>query len=248
MDNKAKKYIFWAVILLLVAGLGIAYRAGYRIGAFGVGKLGTVEITLPLSNTTVFVDMSLRITTTKDNQTLDILLTPAMHQVIVSYPVHYPWTKKFVLGSGQKIILNPIIVDQNVSGEIITQKDFQYWTLKNQVTSDKLPTKDAPKVSADGITKIWIDDNIIFAKVGDRDITQVLAPEPIIKNVSFYADRSDAVLFSAGDSVFVIEVDNDSAHIQNIFPVYKGTNPFFIETDPHYIYVIDGATLMEVVL
>ncbi len=249
-----KKYIPWVIGVVVFLLLLLAYRVGYRFGTFGVGKLGTIEITLPLIQTDVFVDASAKLTTSKDAQTLDIPATPTNHQVIVSHLGYFPWTKKFSVSSGGKVVLAPIFVTQNATGVIITSRDSQYYILSKQISDSPLPTKDSPLVSSDKQKEIWVDANVIFIKdIGNTnnanpDTHQIIAPEPVVKNLSFYKDRSDAVLFAAGDSVYVVETDTDAAHVQNIFPIFKGTDPHFIETDPNFIYVLDGTGLMQVII
>jgi hypothetical protein len=53
-------------------------------------------------------------------------------------------------------------------------------------------------------------------------------------------------MFSVDNAVYAIDVDKEGT--QNFLPVYKGTSPSFIEATSSYIYVLDGDTLMQVVI
>jgi len=219
------------------------YSVGFRVGKFGVGRVGTVELTVPLVNTDVFVDKSQKITTDKDNQKISITLSPTTHQIIVSRAGYFPWTKKIDVQSLEVVTLSPIFVAQNSGGEYITVKDPQYYTIRNSITSSVLSTKESPKISGDKNVRIWVENNVIVAKVGE-EIRTVLAPEETITSLDFYKGRTDAVLFSAGEGVFVIETDPNKDRVQNIMPIFKGTNPRFVVNNNDSMYVLNGTSLM----
>ncbi len=69
--------------------------------------------------------------------------------------------------------------------------------------------------------------------------------EPI-KNVDFYKDRRDVILFSAGAAIYAIETDRQGT--QNFQPVYKGKNPYFYETADGSLYIKDGTAIFKAVL
>ena len=88
-------------------------------------------------------------------------------------------------------------------------------------------------------------ETTINTKIGDK-IINVIQPDTIVRNLSFYKDRSDVVMFSTLGSVFVIEIDEKGN--QNFMPVYRGQKPLFMKTDSSFIYVLDGEVLMQVVI
>ena len=90
-----------------------------------------------------------------------------------------------------------------------------------------------------------IEDNAIITKIGDM-IQTVIQPDTIIRNVDFYKDRSDSVLFSMNGSIYVIEIDKQGT--QNFIPVFAGKSPAFVKYDVNSIYVLDGDTLMQVAI
>ena len=76
MDNIAKEsffqkykvyiYIFCTTAVLIF--FFALYESGYRLtDDYTLGKVGRLEVALPLAGTSVFVDASQKITTTKDN-------------------------------------------------------------------------------------------------------------------------------------------------------------------------------------
>ena len=90
-----------------------------------------------------------------------------------------------------------------------------------------------------------MENNTITAKISDK-IYDVIKPETPIRNLYFYKNRIDSVIFSNGNSVYVIEISKEGT--QNFMPIYKGQNPSFVETDPNFIYVLDGENLMQVII
>ncbi len=249
-----KKYIKVSIILFSIVLVTILYGTGYRIGSFGIGKIGTVKALIPLINTNIFVDESEKITTTKDSELVHISLAPTTHQFIISRPGYFPWEKKVTVPSGGTVTLDPIFITQNTTGEIITMKDPQYLKIKQAIEKNMLPTKTSPIISYDKTTSLWIEDNTILVKV-NGEIHTVTTPPELVKALDFYTNRSDAVVFSSADSVFVVETNAldtlDTValeNIQNIFPLFKGTDPYFVASTSHSIYVLDGTTLMQIAI
>ncbi len=244
---KNKKFQIYGGIFILLAVVALSlYSYGYRFkNNLTLGKVGTLSITIPMPLTSIFIDESRKITTSKDNEVVNLTFSPTKHSVIVSRDGYFPWKKDFVIESGKTTTIYPILVSQNATGEIITKNDKDYWTIRNKVVTDVLPTKDNPGLSADGSVSIWVEDNAIMAKVGN-EIKKVIQPDTIIRNVYFYKDRSDAVMFSTLGSIFIIEIDDEGE--QNFLPVYRGQKPIFIKTDPNFIYVLDAENLMQVII
>ncbi len=245
MTDKVKKYIGIAILIILFAG-GTLYSLGYRFtDHYTLGRLGTISLVVPLQNTSVFIDASQKITTTKDNEEVKIRVSPKTHLVIVSRPGYFPWAKKVTVPSGKKVVLRPIFITQTTTGQIITVNDPEYYKIKKQVETHLLPTKEKPDISSSGDTKLWYENGTVLAET-KTGVKTVLTTDKEVRSVTFFKNRDDAVLVSVGESVFVVEVDSEDT--QNILPVYKGQNPMFIQTDPNYIYIVDGNNLMSVVI
>jgi hypothetical protein len=241
-----KSYIFLAVAGFILIIFIVLYSLGFRFaGGLKIGKVGKVSITAPLINTSVYVDKSTKLTTKKDNETLTLKLSPKKHSIIVSRESYYPWKKDFEVKSGSVTKIEPLYVSQNPSGSMIGTLDPEYWSIVNSIRGNKMPTTEKPKVSSDGKVSVWVNDGTIFAKTGDKEI-EVTNISTEVKNVDFYKNRSDAIIFSTTIGVYVIEIDATGG--QNFMPIYKGQNPYFIANDPNYIYVQDGNTLMQVII
>lgn len=254
MDNNAKTYLknnkrlyiaLTVVIFIILCG-GIGFRLGYRFESnFMIGKIGVVSMEIPFSQTNIFIDQSQKITTSKENENVKFSLSPGNHSVISSHNGYFPWKKDFSMPSGGNLTLSPIFISQNASGLIITKSDSEYWKIKNLIIKDSLPTKDLPRFSTDSFATTWMEDNAIFAKINGK-IYKVIQPDTVIKNLYFYKDRSDSVIFSTNNAIYMIEIDKTGT--QNFIPIYKGQNPYFIKGDSNYIYVLDGDTLMQVLI
>ncbi len=235
----------WSATLLIAIGSGVyLYSKGYRFkDNLTLGKNGKVSMTIQLADTAVFIDNSQKIKTTKENEKIDLTLSPRTHSVIVAKDGYFPWTKDFSIPSEGNLELHPILVSQNASGQIITDKDPEYFSLRNSIIKNLLPTRASPASSSDKKSSLWVEDNAIIVK-GEISAKKIIQPDTIVKNVAFYKDRNDAVMFSTTNTIYVIEADTNS--VQNFMPVYRGTDPEFIKTDSNFIYVLDGTTLMQV--
>ncbi len=244
--NNWRKHL-WEIISLLVFVIFITgYFLGYRFkDNFTIGKIGFVSIDIPLTQTSVFIDEREKAKTEKDGEDVKVSLSPREHSIIVSHPGYFPWTKKFRVQSSETTNLSPILIPTNASGQIITKEDPEYWSLWSKITYNKLPVKDSPQISEDKSAKIWVEENTIIHETGSTTIS-ILKPISDIKNISFYKNRSDGVIFSTSDSVYMIEADKTNT--QNFMPIYRGQSPAFIKTAPDFIYILDGETLMQVVI
>lgn len=114
------------------------------------------------------------------------------------------------------------------------------------------------KISIDGTTALFTEKNTIriawiseskpppsyFCEINQcqRDI-QVLVSNLPLSSVEFYKDRNDVIIFSAGSSIYGIDVDRNGT--QNFQPFYKGNNPIIYKADADTLYIEDGASLMR---
>jgi len=247
MTNYAKKhpYLLGAIIISIVAITGFIF--GYRIQPdLRIAKNGALEITLPLKNTIVYVDDKKLVTTEKENQTVTLPLSVNTHDIIIGREGYFPWMAQVITQSGKTTTLNPIFVTQNTTGQIITQKDPQYWTLWNQVRTTALPTETNPKVSGD--IHIWVKDNTIYMKENEV-VKKIITPKDAVRSLDFYKDRTDVIIFASDTGIYAMDaVENATDKVVNFFPLYKGAKPVFTKTENSFLYVLDGQNLMMVVL
>ncbi len=222
------------------------YGFGYRIAdGFKIGKVGQLAMVLPLQGTSIFIDRSEMIQTKKENEEVKIRLSPKNHSVIVARESYYPWKKDFRVPSSGVVSFSPLFVSQNPSGNIVTQNDPEYKKIISQINKNVHPTKNFPKKSMDGKTELWVEENNLKARNGGLEY-EIIKPEDKIRNADFYKERSDAVIFSAGRGVFVIEIDKENT--QNFMPLYMGEAPTFVKLDPNFLYILDVSSLMQVVI
>ncbi len=241
-----KSYIVLGILVFVLLVSILLYTSGYRITSnFKIGRVGKVSITAPLTNTWIFINNSKKITTSTENQTVELSLSPKMHTIIVARDSYYPWKKDLLVSSNSNTKLNPLFVSQNPSGNMIPDGDPEYWKIINLIKNNTAPTKANPKKSKSGDALVWAEDKRIIVKNEEKEI-EVITLLTEVKNVSFYKDRSDAIIFSTSLGVYVIETDKNGG--QNFMPIYKGQDPYFVQTDSNYIYVQDTAALMQVII
>ncbi len=245
LNNKRSYTTIIVIILILILGF-IGFKNGFRIkNNFTVGKIGTVVLKIPLPLTSIFIDETKKITTSKDNEEVTIPFSPRKHTIIISREGYFPWKKDFTVPSGETLELHPLFISQNATGEIITQNDPEYFNIRNKIIKDITPTAQNPKISFDKTTTLWLDDNAIIVQFGSTT-KKVIQPDTIIKNVDFYRNRSDVVIFSTTNSVYAIEVDSFGG--QNFMPIYRGQDPAFVKASENTMYVFDADNLMEVLI
>jgi hypothetical protein len=247
MTNYAKKhpYLLTTIIILILAS--ILLTLGFRVQPnLSVSKNGTVEIVLSFASTTVYVDTQKIATTEKENETITKSLSVKTHTVIVGKPGYLPWTKDVTIEPNTTVVLEPIFVTQNATGQIITKNDTDYWTLRNSIQKSVLPTEAAPKIS-DGVM-LWLSGNTVYIKEGDT-VKTIITPLDTIRSLDFYAHRNDVIIFASDSGIYALDAIEDAAkHKANFLPVYKGATPIFLKTDPSFIYVLDGENLLQVVI
>lgn len=242
-ENKSMyTYTFVAVLILVL--IVVVYKKGYRLTEnFMLGKAGTLSLQIAMPLTNIFIDENNKIVTKKDNEIVEVTLSPRNHTIIVSREGYFPWKKDIEMQSEGKINFSPVLVSSNPSGNIITKEDPEFWKIRNKIITDALPTKESPRLSKDGKAKLWIEDNGVMTEIEGKTYT-VIQPEPEVRNLYFYKDRRDVIIFSIKNAVYAIEVDKNGT--QNFLPIYKGSSPSFIEGDSSFIYVLDGEALMQV--
>lgn len=245
-DNVKNKKIYYQVAFAIGALVVLVSIFSYEItGGLSIGKTGQLALTIPIPETNIFIDQSKKIVTEKENEVLEISLSPKEHTIIVSHEDFYPWKKEIRISKDEKINLSPIFVYRNPSGNIITKNDPEYSKILNDIISNVTPQKNSPKKSLDGLVSVWAEDDKIMSKK-DGDIKEVVKFQTPIRNLDFYKDRNDVVMFSSGNGVYVIELNKEGT--QNFMPIYKGENPSFFTADKNYIFIQDFQNLMQVII
>ncbi len=247
MTNYAKKHPYFLTALIIGILIIIMLIAGFRLQPnLSVSKNGNLQVTFPLASTTLFVDNEKVTTGGVAGETVHKSLSVKTHSVIVSRAGYFPWAKDVTIEPNQTTTIKPIFVTQNPTGQIITKNDKDYWTLRNSVQVATLPTEAKPK-TLNGVS-LWVSDNTVYIKEGDTT-KSIITPLETIRSLDFYADRTDVIVFASDTSINALEAISDAANNKaNFFPVYAGTKPLFLKTDPSFLYVLDEETLLQVVI
>jgi hypothetical protein len=244
-NNKIYYFLGGFIVLILLTSI-VLYGLGYRVNKnFRIAKNGSISIVVPLPETTIYINESKKIITTEQNEVVNVSLSPNVHSLIISHEDFFPWIKEVKVLSNENTKVSPIFVYQNPSGNIITKNDPEYWKINSEIDKNFPPQKNNHKLSTDELVHIWIENNTIMAKK-DGEVVEVIKPEDPIRNLDFYKKRNDALIFSAGNGVYVIEINK--AGTQNFMPIYKGEKPEFVLQDENYIFIQDFQNLMQVII
>lgn len=247
MTNYAKKHPYFLSTFIIAIIILILLVLGFRLQPnLSISKNGNIEATFPYASTTLYIDNEKIDTVGNANETIRKSLSVKTHTIIVSKLGYFPWTKDVAIKPNETTIIKPIFVTQNTTGIIITKNDKDYWSIRNQVQSTKLPTEANPKIQ-NGIS-LWITDNTVYIKE-NNSVNNIITPLEVIRSLDFYADRTDVIVFATDTGVYALDAIPDAAKNKaNFFPVYKGTAPIFLKTDPSFLYVLDGENLLQVVI
>jgi len=115
------------------------------------------------------------------------------------------------------------------------------------------------KISADKSTALYTRDGTIYvAWISSTEpppryfcevnpcklVMPVMVSVESIKSVDFYKGLRNMILFSAGKTIYGIEVDREGT--QNFQPFSKGDDPYFFETSEGALYIKDGNSISRV--
>ncbi len=139
-------------------------------------------------------------------------------------------------------------VTTNKVGELSVKQSESDW-VKNNVPG--------AIISSDGKSALFVGNNTIYIAwlasstppdyFCDNEACQNRFPitysASAIKNVSFYKDKSNVVLFSAGGGIYGIEADRKG--VQNFQPILLGINPYFSVLSDGTIYIKDGENIFK---
>lgn len=135
------------------------------------------------------------------------------------------------------------------SGSFNPEDSFNAWLEVN------VPDR---KISSDKNTVLFTEHNTIYVGwVSETEppphyfceenpcklkLPVMVSTEPI-KSIDFYKGRGDVIIFTAGATIYAIEVDREGT--QNFQPLYKGTDPHFYENDKGVLYIKDGSSILS---
>lgn len=212
-----KRYgLLWVVILLLAALLG-GYTAGYRVGpGLSIVKAGTLVIPNLPANTSIYVDSKLR-SVVRDGGEYHTRLVPGTHAVIVDALNMTPWHEAVTLAADGATTVSPVLIATSPSGTIL--KGPERDAALAAIAGTKIPTELAPLRA--GCTDVYVSQNRLIGRLapgctpvpaylceaGECAATVLLEPVDTITSVVLYPERTDTLLFTVGDWIYVLDID-----------------------------------------
>ena len=247
MTNYAKKHPYFLGALIIGILVIILLISGFRLQPnMTVSKNGTLEVIFPLASTTLYVDNKKVDTAGTAGETVTTSLSVKTHSIIVARAGYLPWAKDVTIRPNESTVIKPIFVTQNATGQIITKNDKDYWSIRNQVQVAILPTEASPKIQDE--IMLWVSENTVYIKE-NNNVKTIITPIETIRSVDFYANRNDVIVFASDTGIYALEVIEDAVNNKaNFFPIYTGTSPIFLKTEPSFLYVLDGENLLQVVI
>lgn len=235
MSNKSKQYIFIGGVI--IALLLVIYN-------FTLNKKTEVIVKLPLDGSQIIINRENLII--PEEKEISLKLKEGQNEIIVTKEGYFPWTKTLDIKNEKEVLLKPFLISQSPSGQIITQNDSQYLEITQKIQNKNVPSKEAP-LKIDNVS-VWVseENEIVFKENNEEKI--IIKPLLEIRNVEFYKDRKDVLVFGTEDGVYAIDTYTENNQ-QNFMPIYKGQNPRFIQGESSdFIYVSDTNSLMIVMI
>lgn len=236
------------IALVVLVVLGAAILSISR----GPNSEGTLNLTVPIASSSIFINTQDVTTTTIPDQTLIRPLGTGNRSIIVSAQGYYPWQKSIVITKNATTSAHALEIPEHptlapLSGSAYAQAEA---AVTDQAAHNTV-------ISPSGDVTLHISGGTIAAQwngtaglpyffcttQGCAASTTVFASSLYhITNATFFPDRDDAIVFAIGKSVFVREID--ARPTQNTYPIYSGTAPK-VALINNSIIIKDGANIMS---
>jgi hypothetical protein len=279
-DKFTKVYlIIWGALLFVAFVALLFYQFGFRLAdGFEPVRVGSIELLSNEDGLQIILDNRDKRAPLEGGAYYIREISPGLHSLLVFKDGFWPWVKTFYVKSNSVESVFAFLFPVNgLETELVDRASAEYaaalLSIKGNVIPKVKPDSLLPedlkdgasymawlslnvqdlKVSADGSTALFVQDNIIYAVwISDTEPAPhyfceedqcrlklpVTALAGEIKNLDFYKGRRDVLLFASGSVIYAIEVNPIGN--QNFQPVYKGTDPYFYESPDGVIYVKDG--------
>lgn len=257
-DKKKVLIIGLAAVLLVF----VVYNFGDRLGGVSGSRAGGVNLFVPEAETKVFVDNRRTMVTDQKNDTVEIKdLGEGKHELIVAKDGYWPWSKQIVVDGSKRIELASFIVPMKPQAAEVAAGTEEHAKAASLLGQAKLPGPETRIKAPRERVEAWVEKDSIFAEwtVDKKDPPQffcidtfcsewrkVLDSTSKITGLGFYPGREDVLLFSSGETVYAIEIDQTGT--QNFQPVFEGTSPTFAPAEGSFIYVRDAGKIFKVAL
>ena len=263
--SKRKNYMPWtgALIGIIMAGIGIFLISGYRLDRnFSVVKTGSIIVEVPEAGAKVYLDERKKYTTGKSDETVPFRsLSPGRYSIIVAKDGFWPWSKEVEVSANNVARLRPFLIPTSITGFTITEEDPEYEKIRSLVAENSLPSAYDKKVSGDGLVAVWVEGKTLKGAWQGSEETvpkwfcsaafctpmiEILRSVEPIRSVSFYEQRNDVLVVTAGKNIFAIDISENGK--QNYQPIYSGTAPRSAESGSGTLFIQDNETLIEISL
>jgi len=231
-------------LAITVLAAGTLHEVGYVISDFKIVKSGTliIENARPFSN--VFIDNK-RIGQIDETGTTEFTgIKPGARTVLIGNATVWPWVLDFTILPDTTVSLTPLQVNQESDGAVL--RDASDPIRQRAITEFKNyrePTRMQP-LEREGV-RVWVEGVTIFVQKND-EVRQVFTSSNPLREVSWYGDRSDAIIVASLNNVFALDIRKSS--VQNFLPIYTGSAPEAV-SDPirsSKIFVKDADQYFEV--
>ena len=265
METFGNKWGLAVVILLIATGTVWLFGAsGFRIGeGFLLVRTGSVELQYVLPEAVVFLnDEERRGKKNLDGSFSIKNIEPGTYTIMVAKEDHWPWIKKINLSEQQVLVLHPFTISKSPKVTKVSEDDELYLTFISSIKLELLPTMQSKKTSIDGLTAIWLEDNAVMIEwLGDlEDLPSIFCSTSntcdqqiivysgtdTVSSIDFYLNQTDVLLIASGNKLIVVDVD--SKNVQNIQPLYEGTEPVFKVMEGETLYILDAGELYVMTL
>ena len=214
-------------------------------------SINSVELTVPYPDTHIFLNTNRVAITTKPNEVVTVNKIPnGLHTIIAAKNDYGTWARVFDFNFQNEYTATPFLIEKNPERDQLMKTSSEYKEIIN-----KLPQNITNTSSIDGNTEAWAEGNKlffgwtseqnppkeIFCTTGictDHILIQNHTSE--IRNISFYKNRNDVVLFEADDTIYVVGADGQTRQT-----FYKGTSPHMYKESEETIYIQDQDNLYK---
>jgi hypothetical protein len=181
-----------------------------------------------------------------------------LRSVLASREGHWPWNKEVEVENTSPSEISPFFVEINPQSYLVSRDDDEYQEITSRLEESRLPTRDEPAISSDGKMAAWTLNNSVviewrgsnrnlpsyFCNIdGCLEQLNILSIQSDIKNLDFYRDRHDVLVFAVENGIHAIEADMRST--QNFQPIYSGKDPYFIKNNTNTLFVRDDGVIVR---
>jgi hypothetical protein len=251
--NYARKNLLLIILILVIVAIGVLYGLGFRIG-YGVHleRVSTLTLTNVPNGSSIFIDQTLRTTTTATSSVKEELVSGS-HAIIISAPGDYPWNTITTVASGKPTTVNPIFV--STEPHVTPLSGTAETAAVSAIASTTLPTFTHPLTLANGCAIVYASNNQVIADFASTTpgctpppylcsgtscgSTIIYSPVSPLKMVAPFPGRQDALVIQVQNILIALALDPRSP--QFFAPILTATSPV-IGTLPNGSVVIKNGT------